>query len=72
MGRHSTSRRFGATLSDRRLKRDVAPLGKRGGRNWYQFKYLWDDTVHEGVMAQENMDIAIDVGGFLAVDYGAI
>lgn len=61
-----------AAMSDRRLKRDVVPLGKRGGRNWYQFKYLWDDTVREGVMAQENLDIAFDVGGFLAVDYSGI
>jgi len=62
-----------AMLSDRRLKRDIVPLGERAGRKWYQFRYLWSDDVHEGVMAQENMDIALEgPGGFLMVDYGAI
>lgn len=63
----------GAAVSDRRLKRDIVPIGERAGRKWYRFKYLWSDQVHEGVMAQENMDIAVEgPGGFLMVDYGAI
>ncbi|MCR6660726.1 MAG: tail fiber domain-containing protein [Asticcacaulis sp.] len=60
-------------LSDHRLKHDIVPIGERHGRKWYRFKYLWDDIVHEGVMAQENMDIAIRLpSGFYAVNYGAI
>lgn len=62
-----------AMLSDARLKTDIQPLGKRNGRNWYSYRYLWSDERHEGVMAQENPDIAFDIGGgILAVDYGAL
>lgn len=62
-----------AALSDRRLKRDVVPLGERMGRMWYSFRYLWSDEVHEGVMAQENPDIALaHPSGFLMVDYSKV
>lgn len=60
-------------FSDTRLKRDIEPAGLRNGRKWYRFRYLWSDQVHEGVMAQENPDIAMEgPGGFLMVDYGRL
>jgi len=40
--------------SDARLKRDIALLGRLDdGLGIYRFRYLWDDTVYVGVMAQE-------------------
>lgn len=68
-----TAAQGAAMFSDVRLKRDIKPLGERNGRKWYEFKYLWSDDVHEGVMAQENPDIAImHPSGFLMVDYGGL
>lgn len=66
----------GFLLSDRRLKRDITKLGKWRGFNLYRFKYLWDDIIHMGVMAQEveksRPDAVVQVGGFKAVNYGAL
>lgn len=65
-------------FSDRRLKRDIEPLGKRGAHQWYRFRYVWDEpgTVHEGVMAQEVERVAPhavhEVAGYKVVDYAAI
>lgn len=64
---------LGSLFSDRRLKRDVVALGMRAGRMWYRFKYLWSDMVHEGVMAQENADIAHKhPSGYWMVDYSKL
>jgi len=68
-----TGASLAAMFSDERLKRDIKPLGERKGRKWYEFKYLWDDIVREGVMAQENLDIAtMQPCGFYTVDYRGI
>jgi len=68
-----TAASLAALFSDIRLKRDITPLGVRNGRKWYQYRYLWSDDLQEGVMAHENMDVAItDPSGFLKVDYGRI
>jgi hypothetical protein len=61
--------------SDIRLKRDIAALGRHAdGINLYRFRYLWSDTVHVGVMAQEVASARPDavrqgVDGYLRVDY---
>jgi hypothetical protein len=66
-----------AMFSDVRLKADITPIGKRGGHDWYNYRYLWDEpgTVREGVMAQEVMHtgaVSVHPSGYLQVDYGAL
>lgn len=60
-------------FSDRRLKRDIQPVGVHKGLIWYAFRYLWSPVLHFGVMAQEAVkkfpDAVFTVGGYLAVDY---
>ena len=66
------------TISDIRLKRDVDALGQHAdGINLYRFRYLWSDTVHVGVMAQEvaaRRPDAVRQGadGYLRVDYARL
>lgn len=56
-------------FSDRRLKRNIVPLGQ----GWYAYNYLWSDDVEVGVMADEQPQAAsVGPGGFLVVDYGAL
>jgi opacity protein-like surface antigen len=62
--------------SDVRLKRDIVLLGRRGdGLGIYRFRYLWSETVHVGVMAQEvallHPDAVVrdDLTGYMAVNY---
>jgi outer membrane immunogenic protein len=66
-------------LSDVRLKRDVALVGRLDdGLGLYRYRYLWSDTVYVGVMAQEVALIhpeaivrdALD--DYLRVDYGRL
>ena len=63
-------------MSDRRLKRDIKPMGKRNGHKWYSFKYLWSDEPQEGVMAQEIVKTVPDavqwIKGFMVVDYAKL
>ncbi len=66
---------FGAAAaSDRRIKRDIEPIGVRNGFPLYRFKYLWDDIVREGHMSDEVPASAVIRGvlGFDLVDYGAL
>lgn len=63
--------------SDIRLKADITPAGQRGGHNWYQYRYVWDEpgTVREGVMAQEVMHtgaVSVHPSGYLMVNYEAL
>lgn len=62
----------GLAFSDARLKRDISALG--GG--WYRYRYIWSDGWQVGVMAQEvqktNPAAVHSIGGWLAVDYGAL
>ena len=63
-------------LSDKRLKRDIKKVGKLNGFNLYRFKYLWDDVMRLGFIAQEvekkRPDAVVKVGMFKAVNYGAL
>src|SRR5262249_6339711 len=66
-------------VSDARLKRDIALLGRRDdGLGIYSFKYLWSDVTYVGVMAQEVALIHPEavvrdaLSGYLAVDYGRL
>lgn len=66
-----------AIMSDRRLKRDVRKVGVRpDGLLLYAFKYLWSEVEHIGVMAQDVLRVkpwaVHNIGGWLAVDYGAL
>lgn len=67
-----------AMMSDRRLKRDIVPLGKRpDGLIVYLYRYLWSPVLHAGVMAQEVLRVKPEAvftlaGGYLAVDYGKL
>lgn len=68
------------TPSDIRLKQNIAHLATlANGIRIHRFRYLWDDTVYVGVLAQELLATAefrhavVDSGnGYYAVDYGAI
>jgi hypothetical protein len=65
-------------VSDIRLKRDVAKVGRlANGLGLYRYRYLWSDTVYVGVMAQEvalKVPAAVVMGpdGYLRVDYGQL
>ena len=63
----------GSAVSDRRLKKNIVPLG--GG--WYAFSYLWDSVLRFGVMAQELLltkpeAVIVMPNGYYAVDYSKI
>lgn len=61
--------------SDRRLKRDIRLVGRRGPLNLYEYRYFWDQpgTVRRGYMAQEVVKLfpraVFWVLGFMALDY---
>jgi Chaperone of endosialidase len=63
--------------SDMRLKRDIVNLVTlANGIKLYSFRYLWDDTVYVGVMAQDLLThesyrdaVIITKAGFYSVDY---
>jgi hypothetical protein len=61
--------------SDIRLKRDIEPIGQlTNGLGLYSYRYLWDDTVYVGVMAQEvaeKVPGAVMMGddGYMRVNY---
>ncbi len=58
---------------DRRVKRDIMRVGTWRGVALYTFRYLWDDVLRIGPMAQEVPDRArIKIGDFYAVDLRAI
>jgi hypothetical protein len=63
--------------SDRRLKRDIVLLGHLpDGLGIYAYRYIWSPLRHIGVMAQEVARLRPwalrTIGGWLAVDYGAL
>jgi hypothetical protein len=64
--------------SDVRLKRDIVLLARLdNGIGVYRYRYIWDDTLYVGVMAQEVLAIvpqAVQLGndGYLRVDYGCL
>lgn len=64
-------------FSDERLKEDIRRVGKTDdGLGVYLFRYKGHPTVHMGVMAQEvervKPEAVSTIGGYLAVDYGAL
>jgi hypothetical protein len=65
-------------VSDIRLKRDIALVGRRDdGLGLYRYRYLWSDTVYVGVMAQEVAVIHPDAvvhgpDGYLRVNYARL
>jgi len=66
-----------ATLSDRRLKRDVELIGRYGGLGIYRFRYLWSEQSFIGVMAQEvcrlfPWTVVCGPDGWLRVNYFAL
>ncbi|MFG6591285.1 tail fiber domain-containing protein [Sulfitobacter sp. 1A12157] len=61
--------------SDRRLKRDIEPIGTYGRLPVYRYKYNDSDAVRVGFMADEVMAVDPSAivfmdGGMMAVDYG--
>jgi hypothetical protein len=64
--------------SDIRLKRDIAQVGEvDSGIGLYRYRYLWSDTIHVGVMAQEVTEVvpeAVQHGadGYMRVDYARL
>lgn len=71
---------FGSALSlfsDRRLKKDIVPMGERNGMPWYGFHYVWEDKsspLNYGFMAQEVAKVKpeavqTDASGYLKVNY---
>lgn len=72
-----TAASLAALFSDRRLKRNIKPLGERNGLKWYRYNYVWGGPKHEGVMADEVVQVKPEAvsrheSGFLMVDYGRI
>lgn len=68
---------IGAFMSDRRLKKHITRIGKRGPYNVYAWQYRGGgDAIYVGVMADEveriNPRAVVMVDGFKAVDYGAL
>jgi hypothetical protein len=66
-----------ALMSDARLKRSVVRVGTlKPGVGLYSFEYVWGGGPRVGVLAQEVAAVSpsavVDVGGYLAVKYGAI
>ena len=68
----------GIKYSDRRLKRDIEAIGEGwGGLTLYRFRYVWDDAVTVGYMADEVERVRPDAvmtlsNGFKAVDYAKL
>jgi hypothetical protein len=65
-------------ICDIRLKRDVAQVSRVAvGIDLYRYRYLWSDTIHVGVMAQEVAAVMPEavrrgVDGYLRVDYARL
>ena len=68
----------GIKYSDRRLKRDIEAIGKGAhDLTLYRFRYLWDDAIEIGYMADEVARVRPDAvmtlpNGFLAVNYAKL
>lgn len=64
-------------FSDKRLKKDIKPVGRLMGHKLYSYTYKGDETPQVGVMAQEvqrkRPDAVVDTtSGYKAVDYGKL
>jgi hypothetical protein len=66
--------------SDRRIKSDIKEIGRlENGIKIYSFKYIWEDKVRVGVIAQDLLErpdtkdaVLTLANGLLGVDYAAI
>jgi hypothetical protein len=64
--------------SDIRLKQDLAVVGRTAdGLRLYRYRYIGEDTVYVGVMAQEVAErrpdaVARGEDGYLQIDYGKL
>lgn len=66
-----------AIFSDRRLKKDIIPMGEKNGLPWYGFRYVWESSIsplRQGLMAQDMLKllpeaVVMDESGYMAVDY---
>lgn len=64
-------------FSDKRLKKDIIPMGERNGMPWYGFRYVWEDKsspLNYGFMAHEVAEVKpeavhVDPSGYLKVNY---
>ena len=77
MGAGMTGMSMYNMMSDRSVKRDIVPLpADLAGAPLYAFRYLWDDSVHVGCMADEveqlHPDAVSERGGLKMVDYGRL
>lgn len=67
-----------AMFSDSRLKRNIKRIGTHiTGIGIYCYNYIWGDTMHIGVMAQELRKVKPEAvieteSGYLAVDYNKL
>ncbi|HSW99312.1 MAG TPA: tail fiber domain-containing protein, partial [Candidatus Saccharimonadales bacterium] len=66
-----------ANASDRRVKRNIAPVGMAGSIQLYRFQYLWSDQVYIGVMAQDLLEshpeaVVTGADGFYRVNYAIL
>jgi hypothetical protein len=66
-----------ASHSDVRLKRDIARIGTRkDGIPIYAWRYLWDDILHAGPMAQDVQrlypEAVVMLDGYLAIDHARL
>ena len=68
---------MGAMVSDERLKTDITQVGVTdAGIGIYEWRYIWDEQMYHGVLAQDVLmhrpDAVVPMGGFYAVDYDAL
>jgi hypothetical protein len=63
-------------MSDRRLKTDVKRIGSWKDLPLYIYRFIWGGPMQVGVMAQDVLKVnpaaVVTVGGYLAVNYGAL
>lgn len=75
-----TAAKVASAFSDERLKTDIRPAGSdHKGRDWYDYRYLWDapDVTRRGVMAQQILAsdpdaVSMHESGYLMVDYSKL
>ena len=65
--------------SDERVKTDFQHVGSDGKRDWFDYRYLWDEpgTVRRGVMAQQLLTtdpqaVHVHDSGYLMVNYASL
>jgi hypothetical protein len=62
--------------SDIRLKRNVRKIGKYRGLDIIRFNYVWSDKEYVGLIAQQVRETfpeaVVEIGGYLAVNYGIL